>query len=55
MVFPRMTALCEALWVQPERKNYPDFLRRLKATAIPRYQYWNSSWFNNFEQWGADK
>ena len=55
MVFPRMTAVSESLWSQPALKNYNDFLRRLKATVIPRYQYWNSSWFKGFETWTADK
>jgi hexosaminidase len=29
MAFPRLTALAEVLWTQPERKNYRDFLGRL--------------------------
>jgi hexosaminidase len=29
MAFPRMLALSEVLWTQPENKNYGDFLRRL--------------------------
>jgi hexosaminidase len=29
MAFPRMLALAEVLWSQPENKNYADFLRRL--------------------------
>ena len=55
MIFPRITAVSESLWSQPSQKNYSDFVRRLKATAIPRYQYWNSSWFKGFETWTADK
>ncbi|QNA43122.1 beta-N-acetylhexosaminidase [Lacibacter sediminis] len=55
MVFPRMTAVSESLWSQPAQKNYTDFIRRLKANIIPRYQYWNSSWFKGFETWTADK
>ncbi len=55
MVFPRMTAVSESLWSQSQQKNYSDFLRRLKATVIPRYQYWNSSWFTDFEKWPAEK
>lgn len=54
MIFPRMTALSESLWSQPEQKNYQDFLNRLKKYIIPRYQYWNSSWFKDFEKWKAD-
>jgi hexosaminidase len=35
MAFPRMLALSEVLWTQPENKNYTDFLRRL-AAQLPR-------------------
>ena len=55
MIFPRMTALSESLWSRPQDKNYAQFLIRLKAQIIPRYQYWNSSWFKDFEVWTADK
>jgi hexosaminidase len=55
MVFPRMTAVSESLWSMPSQKNYADFLRRLKVTVIPRYQYWNSSWFPDFEKWPTEK
>ena len=55
MVFPRMTAVSESLWSRPQDKNYMDFLRRLKEQIIPRYQYWNSSWFKDFEVWTAGK
>jgi len=34
-LFPRMLALAEDLWTQPENKNYADFLRRLNA-QLPR-------------------
>jgi hexosaminidase len=55
MLFPRMTAISESLWTPVKQKDYKDFLRRLKTQIIPRYQYWNSSWFPNFEIWTADK
>jgi hexosaminidase len=55
MVFPRMSAVSESLWTPKENKNYVDFIRRLKSNIIPRYQFWNSSWFKDFENWGADK
>jgi len=55
MIFPRMTALSESLWTPAVQKDYQDFLRRLKSNIIPRYQYWNSSWFPDFEKWTADK
>lgn len=29
MVLPRMGALCEIQWMQPEKKNYDDFLKRV--------------------------
>ncbi len=31
MGFPRICALAEVLWLDPERKSYPDFLERLKG------------------------
>lgn len=55
MIFPRMTALSETLWSMPEKKNYPDFIKRLEINAIPRYQYWNSSWFKDFIKWDISK
>lgn len=51
MLFPRMTALSEVLWMTPERKDFDDFKRRLKANIIPRYKLWDSSYFVNYEQW----
>lgn len=35
MAFPRMLALSEVLWTQPEKKDYADFQRRL-AAHLPR-------------------
>jgi hexosaminidase len=55
MVFPRMTALSESLWTQKEQKDFTDFLRRLQSSIIPRYKFWNSSWFKDYEKWTADK
>jgi hexosaminidase len=55
MVLPRMTALAENLWTPRASKNYEDFLQRVKSVMLPRYQYWGSHWFRDFEQWGADK
>ena len=55
MIFPRMTAVSESLWTPAGQKDYQDFLRRLKSNIIPRYHYWNSSWFPDFEKWTADK
>jgi len=36
MLFPRLDALCEVLWSPKEKKNYTDFLNRLK-TQFKRY------------------
>jgi hexosaminidase len=55
MVLPRMAAVSESLWSRPEQKDYKDFLERLKAYMLPRYMYWQSSWFPAFEEWGANR
>lgn len=55
MIFPRMTALSESLWTQNNEKDYVDFKRRLKENAIPRYIFWNSRYFKNYEYWTSDK
>ncbi|MDP3393899.1 beta-N-acetylhexosaminidase [Sediminibacterium sp.] len=55
MIFPRMTALSETLWSIPEKKNYIDFLKRIEQTAIPRYLFWNSSWFKDYAKWDLSK
>lgn len=41
MVLPRMDALCEIQWTEPEKKDYPDFLRRLRRMTdlYDRYGY----------------
>jgi hexosaminidase len=49
MIFPRMTALSEVLWTDKNKKDITDFKRRLEQTAVPRYQFWNSSYYKNFE------
>jgi hexosaminidase len=36
MLLPRLAALSEVLWTEPEKKNYPDFLSRL-ANFLPVY------------------
>lgn len=55
MVFPRMTALSEALWTPAEKKDYQDFINRLEQKQIPRYRYWNSSWFRDYNRWRMEK
>ncbi|KAA9038666.1 beta-N-acetylhexosaminidase [Ginsengibacter hankyongi] len=49
MIFPRMTAFSEALWTAADKKDFNDFKRRLKDNAIPRYQFWKSNYFKNYE------
>lgn len=49
MIFPRMTALSEVLWTPQDRKDINDFKRRLKQGAVPRYQYWKSSYYPDFD------
>lgn len=53
MIFPRMTALSENLW--SKTKDYNDFLKRLEAVMIPRYQFWNSSYFTKYKEWEREK
>jgi hexosaminidase len=48
MIFPRMTALSEVLWTDKNKKDIVDFKRRLEVTAVPRYRFWNSSYYKNF-------
>ncbi|MBC5992067.1 beta-N-acetylhexosaminidase [Pontibacter cellulosilyticus] len=55
MVFPRMTALSEVLWSNPQNKNYQDFLRRLEETVIPRYKRWGATYFKDYRDWTIDK
>lgn len=38
MVLPRMAALAEVQWMQPEKKNYEAFLKRL-LSLIEQYKY----------------
>ncbi|MBC7722569.1 MAG: family 20 glycosylhydrolase, partial [Pedobacter sp.] len=44
MVFPRMSALSEAVWTEQKNKNLPDFEQRLQQ-QFKRYDFWkvNSS------------
>ncbi len=51
MVFPRMTALSEVLWTEEKQKNLTDFKKRLQQNMIPRYQFWGSGYFKDFEKW----
>ncbi|GAB3200241.1 hypothetical protein GCM10027293_20880 [Pontibacter aydingkolensis] len=51
MVFPRMTALSEALWTDPKRKDFEEFKRRLEQTVIPRYKHWEANYFRDYANW----
>lgn len=53
MIFPRMTALSENLW--SPKKDYQNFLLRLESNILPRYRWWQSSYFKAYRQWTADK
>ncbi|ASW73589.1 beta-N-acetylhexosaminidase [Chryseobacterium piperi] len=43
MIFPRLSAISEVLWSQPEHKNFEDFSKRLKIQA-QRYDLWKSAY-----------
>lgn len=45
MIFPRMTALSEVLWSYPEKRDTEAFKQKLGKTILPRYKYWNSSYY----------
>ncbi|WP_347156874.1 beta-N-acetylhexosaminidase [Pontibacter chitinilyticus] len=51
MIFPRMTALSEALWSAPSQKDFADFKRRLAQNIIPRYKYWGSAYCHMYADW----
>jgi hexosaminidase len=48
MIFPRITALSEALWVDKDKKNLSEFKRRLVLAAYPRYDFWKCSYYKGF-------
>lgn len=43
MIFPRLSALSEVLWSPLDKKDYPDFEKRL-ATAFQRYDLWKTNY-----------
>ncbi|HEY0299355.1 MAG TPA: beta-N-acetylhexosaminidase [Arachidicoccus sp.] len=43
MVFPRMAALAEVAWTQPQYKNYDDFKTRLQDEIL-RYKLWGNNY-----------
>ena len=44
MVFPRMSALAEAVWSPKEKRNWQDFEKRLPAIK-KRYEFWGANYF----------
>ena len=47
MALPRMAALAEVLWTNPEQKNYDDFVKRLE-TQIRLLDLWNTNYCTHF-------
>lgn len=48
MIFPRMAALAEVDWTQPENKNYANFKDRLQ-NEIARYKLWNVNYCQKWD------
>ena len=46
MAFPRMIALSEVVWSQPENKNYKDFVKRLESYQ-KRLDAWDVNYANH--------
>ncbi|ANH80849.1 beta-N-acetylhexosaminidase [Niabella ginsenosidivorans] len=44
MIFPRMSALAEALWTPKPERNFDDFNKRLE-TQKKRYDLWNANYY----------
>jgi hexosaminidase len=49
MIFPRMTALSEVLWTDKNKRDITDFKRRLNVATVPRYKFWNSNYYSDFD------
>lgn len=47
MIFPRMAALAEVLWIKKENRDWNDFERRLPS-IFATYKKWNSSYSNAY-------
>jgi len=45
MTYPRLSALAEAAWTNPENKSYDDYTMRLK-NHMRRYDVWGLGYFN---------
>src|SRR5687768_562904 len=43
MLFPRLSALSEVLWLPKEKKNWSDFEKRL-LTQFKRYELWGTNY-----------
>ena len=52
MVFPRMAALSEVTWSGKDKKNWPDFQRRLPV-QFKRYDQWKANYSQAFYDLGA--
>lgn len=46
MELPRMAALCEVQWTNPDQKNYSDFLQRLPR-LVKTYEVYNYNYANH--------
>ncbi len=47
MTFPRIAALSESAWTDPEKKNFDRFSERLEG-HLRRYRMWGLTYFNPF-------
>ena len=47
MIFPRLSALSEVLWSAKEKRNLPDFEKRLPH-LFKRYEFWGANYSNAF-------
>jgi len=45
MIFPRLTALSEVLWSPKEKKDYPDFEKRMQV-QFKRYDLWKANYYH---------
>ena len=47
MIFPRMSALSEVLWSPKEKRDWPDFERRVPG-IMKRYELWKANYSNAY-------
>lgn len=48
MIFPRIAAVSEVAWTQPQLKNYNDFKNRLQS-EIARYKLWGNDYCKKWD------